>query len=246
MPGGAYAESLQVQLFYRLNYLFKCSALSLRLRTGCLACNAIRWFLCFGALSIWNFKCLPVQARWSVESVHTKNIVSILHLLVALARHFRCQPWWWWRRCWRRCHWLWWWLSRFTSFQGSNSTARERCSWRCDRDKTRGGELNTSLTLQLLHVCLGQVLTHRVIVEELTSFYDDVGMRCERDAFDTLFDHAPDKLQVNNNIIYRSHILINRRWWRRAWWLLWTSIWTKSIWRWLSWSPSSRMGWDQW
>jgi hypothetical protein len=27
--------------------------------------------------------------RWSVESVHTKNIVSILHLLVALARHFR-------------------------------------------------------------------------------------------------------------------------------------------------------------
>ena len=31
---------------------------------------------------------------------------------------------------------------------------------------------------------------------ELTSFYDDVGMRCERDAFDTLFDHAPDKLQV--------------------------------------------------
>ena len=26
------------------------------------------------------------QARWSVESVHTKNIVSILHLLVALAR----------------------------------------------------------------------------------------------------------------------------------------------------------------
>ena len=72
--------------------------------------------------------------------------------------------------------------------------------------------MNTSLTLQLLHVCLGQVLTHRVIAEELTSFYDDVGMRCERDAFDTLFDHAPDKLQVNNNIIYRSYISINRRW----------------------------------
>ena len=29
------------------------------------------------------------KIRWSVESVHTKNIVSILHLLVALARHFR-------------------------------------------------------------------------------------------------------------------------------------------------------------
>jgi len=34
--------------------------------------------------------------------------------------------------------------------------------------------------------------------DELTSAYDDLGMKCERDAFDTLFDHAPDKLQVNN------------------------------------------------
>jgi hypothetical protein len=29
------------------------------------------------------------QQKWSVESVHSKNIVAILHLLVALARHFR-------------------------------------------------------------------------------------------------------------------------------------------------------------
>jgi len=34
------------------------------------------------------------------------------------------------------------------------------------------------------------------VLEEITSTYDDLGMRCERDAFDTLFDHAPDKLQV--------------------------------------------------
>lgn len=27
--------------------------------------------------------------KWSVESVHSKNLVAILHLLVALARHFR-------------------------------------------------------------------------------------------------------------------------------------------------------------
>jgi hypothetical protein len=38
-----------------------------------------------------------------------------------------------------------------------------------------------------------------VIAEELTSYYDDVGMRCERDAFDTLFDHAPDKLQASKS-----------------------------------------------
>ena len=51
------------------------------------------------------------------------------------------------------------------------------------------------------------VLTHRVIAEELTSTYKDIGMRCERDAFDTLFDHAPDKLQVGNlffNNLYKS------------------------------------------
>lgn len=27
--------------------------------------------------------------KWSVESIHSKNLVAILHLLVALARHFR-------------------------------------------------------------------------------------------------------------------------------------------------------------
>ncbi|KAJ8970614.1 hypothetical protein NQ314_001149 [Rhamnusium bicolor] len=40
------------------------------------------------------------------------------------------------------------------------------------------------------------VLNHKIVRESLTKAYDDVGMRCERDAFDTLFDHAPDKLQV--------------------------------------------------
>jgi hypothetical protein len=39
-------------------------------------------------------------------------------------------------------------------------------------------------------------LSHRTVLEEITATYDDLGMRCERDAFDTLFDHAPDKLQV--------------------------------------------------
>ena len=38
-------------------------------------------------------------------------------------------------------------------------------------------------------------LQHRVIAEELTAQYDDLGLKQERDAFDTLFDHAPDKLQ---------------------------------------------------
>lgn len=27
--------------------------------------------------------------KWNVESIHSKNVVAILHLLVSLARHFR-------------------------------------------------------------------------------------------------------------------------------------------------------------
>ncbi|RWS17385.1 beta-parvin-like protein [Dinothrombium tinctorium] len=37
----------------------------------------------------------------------------------------------------------------------------------------------------------------RMVSEQLTGSYDELGMRIEpRDAFDTLFDHAPDKLQI--------------------------------------------------
>jgi hypothetical protein len=44
-----------------------------------------------------------------------------------------------------------------------------------------------------------QLITFSVLSkfeEQITDQYDDVGMRCERDAFDTLFDHAPDKLAI--------------------------------------------------
>jgi len=88
--------------------------------------------------------------KWSVESVHTKNIVSTLHLLVALVRHFRAPI-----------------------------RLPEDVSVDVVVVAKRNGELQ-----------------HRVIAEQITVAYDDVGMKCERDAFDTLFDHAPDKLQV--------------------------------------------------
>ena len=39
-------------------------------------------------------------------------------------------------------------------------------------------------------------MDYRRVAEEITSTYDEFGMRCERDAFDALLDHAPDKLQV--------------------------------------------------
>ncbi|CAH0546723.1 unnamed protein product [Brassicogethes aeneus] len=88
--------------------------------------------------------------KWNVEAIHSKNIVAIIHLLVALARHFRPPV-------------------RLTE--------------------------NVSINVTIVQKKNNQ-LTHRVVKEVLTSSYDDVGMRCERDAFDTLIDHAPDKLQV--------------------------------------------------
>ncbi|XP_070158972.1 beta-parvin isoform X2 [Polyergus mexicanus] len=88
--------------------------------------------------------------KWSVESVHSKNIVAILHLLVSLARLFRAPV-----------------------------RLPERVTAEVVVVRKKDGQL-----------------IHRTVREELTTTYDDLGMRCERDAFDTLFDHAPDKLAV--------------------------------------------------
>ncbi|CAG9861817.1 unnamed protein product [Phyllotreta striolata] len=88
--------------------------------------------------------------KWNVESIHSKNIVAITHLLVALARHFR--------------------------------------------PPVRLPE-HVSVEVMVVQKTNGK-LFHKTVRESLTKAYDDVGMRCERDAFDTLFDHAPDKLQV--------------------------------------------------
>lgn len=88
--------------------------------------------------------------KWSVEAIHSKNIVPILHLLVALARHFRPPV-------------------RLPEY--------------------------VSVSMVVVKKTNGQ-LYHRIVQENITTSYDDVGMRCERDAFDALFDHAPDKLHV--------------------------------------------------
>lgn len=88
--------------------------------------------------------------KWSIEAIHSKNIVAITHLLVALARHFRPPV-------------------RLTE--------------------------HVSVDVVVVRKQNGQ-LKSNIVREILTKAYEDVGMRCERDAFDTLFDHAPDKLQV--------------------------------------------------
>nr|XP_045219418.1 beta-parvin isoform X2 [Macaca fascicularis] len=88
--------------------------------------------------------------RWSVDSIHGKNLVAILHLLVSLAMHFRAPI-----------------------------------------------RLPEHVTVQVVVVRKREGLLHSShISEELTTTTEMMMGRFERDAFDTLFDHAPDKLSV--------------------------------------------------
>ncbi|NXR23790.1 PARVB protein, partial [Cinclus mexicanus] len=88
--------------------------------------------------------------KWNVDSIHGKNLISILHLLVALAMHFRAPI-----------------------------RLPEHVSVQVVVVRKREGLLQT---------------TH--VSEELTTTTDFFPPKPERDAFDTLFDHAPDKLSV--------------------------------------------------
>uniref|UniRef100_A0A8C5GWQ6 Calponin-homology (CH) domain-containing protein n=1 Tax=Gouania willdenowi TaxID=441366 RepID=A0A8C5GWQ6_GOUWI len=90
--------------------------------------------------------------EWSVDSLHSKNLVSIVYLLVSLAMHFQAPI-----------------------------RLPEHVSVQVVMVKKREGILQSSL-----------------VTKELTSTTD---LRLfllftERDAFDTLLDHAPDKLNV--------------------------------------------------
>ncbi|KFP28048.1 Beta-parvin, partial [Colius striatus] len=93
--------------------------------------------------------------KWNVDSIHGKNLISILHLLVALTMHFRAPI-----------------------------RLPEHVSVQVVVVRKREGLLQT---------------TH--VTEELTTTTECINFcfsspKPERDAFDTLFDHAPDKLSV--------------------------------------------------
>ncbi|XP_029809957.1 beta-parvin [Suricata suricatta] len=88
--------------------------------------------------------------RWAVDSIHGKNLVAILHLLVSLAMHFRAPI-----------------------------------------------RLPEHVSVQVVVVRKREGLLHSShVTEELTTTTEMMMGRFERDAFDTLFDHAPDKLSV--------------------------------------------------
>ncbi|XP_072045157.1 beta-parvin-like isoform X2 [Amphiura filiformis] len=92
----------------------------------------------------WN------QAKWTADSIHSRNLISILHLLVALAFHFKAPI-------------------RIPEFVAVNVVTIQK------KDN---------------------ILQAKRTKENITATNEAIGGRFERDAFDTLFDHAPDKLNV--------------------------------------------------
>uniref|UniRef100_A0A673Z0V7 Parvin alpha n=1 Tax=Salmo trutta TaxID=8032 RepID=A0A673Z0V7_SALTR len=89
--------------------------------------------------------------KWTIDSVHAKSIVAILHLLVALSQHCRAPI-----------------------------------------------RLPDHVSIQVVVVQKREgILQSRQVQEEITGNTDPMLMgRFNRDAFDTLFDYAPDKLNV--------------------------------------------------
>ncbi|GCC32189.1 hypothetical protein chiPu_0010649 [Chiloscyllium punctatum] len=97
-----------------------------------------------------TLKLPPRNIKWTVDSVHMKSLVAILHLLVAVSQYFRAPI-----------------------------------------------RLPDHVSVQVVVVQKREgILQSRHIQEEITGNTEALSGRHERDAFDTLFDHAPDKLNV--------------------------------------------------
>ncbi|NWW32365.1 PARVB protein, partial [Panurus biarmicus] len=103
--------------------------------------------------------------KWNVDSIHGKNLISILHLLVALAMHFRAPI---------R-------LPEHVSVQVVVVRKREGLLQTTHVSE----ELTTTTEEAASHTCAVGIVLIVILPPEP-----------ERDAFDTLFDHAPDKLSV--------------------------------------------------
>ncbi|NWX63231.1 PARVB protein, partial [Promerops cafer] len=104
--------------------------------------------------------------KWNVDSIHGKNLISILHLLVALAMHFRAPI-----------------------------RLPEHVSVQVVVVRKREGLLQTTHVSEELTTTTEKPASHTCAVGGVVIliFFPP---KPERDAFDTLFDHAPDKLSV--------------------------------------------------
>jgi len=89
--------------------------------------------------------------RWSVDSIYSKNVVAILHLLIAIALHFRAPI-----------------------------------------------RMPENVVIDVIIVTKEDgILVKKVVAVQMTAEYgyDQIGVECEKDAFDTLFDKENQPLE---------------------------------------------------
>ncbi|KAK0398126.1 hypothetical protein QR680_002438 [Steinernema hermaphroditum] len=96
------------------------------------------------------------RPKWTADSIHAKDILAIMHLLIALAIHFRAPV-------------------RFPEYVNAQVMIVSK----------KDGKMQ-----------------QRITTEQLTTCQTELGLKGERDAFDTLFDYGPAKLtHVKNSLV---------------------------------------------
>jgi parvin len=108
-----------------------------------------KWRIIVDALNRNLLQSNVATPKWSAETIHNKDIVAILQLLIHLAIHYRAPI-----------------------------------------------KFPQNVNVQLMtYTKQGKQVSKNLITEQLTTRQTELGQKGERDAFDTLFDYGPDKLQ---------------------------------------------------
>lgn len=94
----------------------------------------------------------PMMSKWKVESIYEKDLISIIHLLVAIVKHFKVPL-----------------------------------------------DLPENLTVKVIIIQKKKKLEKITVIEKLTESASVETKKKDRDAFDALFDHAPEKLSLVKN-----------------------------------------------
>jgi len=124
-----------------------------------------KWRIIIDALNRNLFAGNVHTPKWSAELIHAKDIVAILHLLIALAIHYRAP------------------------ILFPNNVNVQVLTYSRD----------------------GKQINKNIITEQLTTKQTELAPKGQRDAFDTLFDYGPDKLQhVKGSLVAFSNKHLNK------------------------------------
>ena len=119
----------------------------------------------------------PIMNKWKVESIYEKDLISIIHLLVALVKFFKVP------------------LHLPDNLTVNVIVILVRYLMLCHNSVS----LLSKMMLFLLCFKKKKQLEKKTVVEKITGGVSEPKKK-DRDAFDALFDHAPDKLDLVKNV----------------------------------------------